>query len=141
MAIINSVITWIIKKRIHQIDLFMKYPHDVQEEWFKKLLHAGKETEFGKKYDFDSIRNYEQYRERIPVHSYASLKPYIDRLRSGEQDVLWPSDIKWFAKSSGTTAGKSKYRSHTCYSQQLDKLNHCILRGGKLISILKSSFG
>lgn len=126
MAIINSVITWIIKKRIHQIDLFMKYPHDVQEEWFKKLLHAGKETEFGKKYNFDSIRNYEQYRERVPIHSYASLKPYIDRLRSGEQDVLWPSDIKWFAKSSGTTAGKSKYIPVSRHA-----LEECHFKAGK----------
>lgn len=109
MAIINSVITWIIKKRIHQIDLFMKYPHDVQQEWFKKLLQAGRETEYGKKFGFESIRNYEQFKERVPINSYFSLKPYIDRLRTGEQDILWPSEIKWFAKSSGTTAGKSKY--------------------------------
>jgi len=126
MPLINSVISWVIKKRIHQIGLFIKYPHDVQEEWFKKLVQAGKETEYGKKYDFSSIRSYEQFSERIPINSYESLKPYIDRLRKGEQDLLWPSDIKWFAKSSGTTAGKSKYIPVSKHA-----LEECHFKGGK----------
>lgn len=126
MPFINSVISWVIKKRIHQIGLFMKYPHDVQEEWFKKLISAGKETEYGKKYDFTNIRSYQQFKEQVPINSYESLKPYIDRLRKGEQDLLWPSDIKWFAKSSGTTAGKSKYIPVSKHA-----LEECHFKGGK----------
>ena len=126
MALINSVITWIIKKRIHQMDLFMKYPHDVQEEWFKKLIQSGRETEYGKRFGFDDIKNYEQFRQRVPVNNYSSLKPYIDRLRKGEQDLLWPSDIKWFAKSSGTTAGKSKYIPVSRHAME-----ECHFKGGK----------
>lgn len=126
MPILNSVITWLIKKRIHQMDLFMKYPHDVQEEWFKKLLAAGKETEYGQKFGFEDIRNYEQFRQRVPVNTYGTLKPYIDRLRKGEQNLLWPSDIKWFAKSSGTTAGKSKYIPVSRHA-----LEECHFKGGK----------
>ncbi len=109
MALINSVISWLMKKRFHQIELFMKYPLEVQEEWFKKLISQAKNTEWGKKYDYASIGSVKEFKERVPVNNYETLKPYIDRLRKGEQNILWGSEIKWFAKSSGTTAGKSKY--------------------------------
>jgi len=98
-----------MKKRIHQISLFMKYPMEVQMEWFKKLVQQAQGTEFGKQFGFSEIRNYETFRQRVPVQDYESLKPYIDRMVSGEQNVLWPSEIRWFAKSSGTTSSKSKF--------------------------------
>ena len=126
MALINSVITWIMKKRMHQIELFMKYPHDVQNEWFKRLVFAAKDTEWGKKYDYSSIKNPYQFSQRVPINNYESLKPYIDRLRKGEQNILWSSDIKWFAKSSGTTAGKSKY-----IPVSKESLEECHFNGGK----------
>ena len=109
MILINSVLNWLIKKRIHQIELFRKYPHDVQAEWFKKLIAAAKDTEWGRKYDYKSIRNTATFAERVPISNYEDLKPIIDRLRAGEQNLLWPEEVKWFAKSSGTTAGKSKF--------------------------------
>lgn len=98
-----------MKKRIHQISLFMKYPMEVQMEWFKKLVQQAQGTEFGKQFGFSEIRTYETFRQRVPVQDYESLKPYIDRMVSGEQNVLWPSEIRWFAKSSGTTSSKSKF--------------------------------
>lgn len=109
MDLINSVLNWLIKKRIHQIELFRKYPHEVQAEWFKKLIVTAKDTEWGRKYDYKSIRDIAAFDERVPVSRYEDLKPVIDRLRSGEQNLLWPEEVKWFAKSSGTTAGKSKF--------------------------------
>jgi hypothetical protein len=131
MPIFNSVISWFIKKRIHQIELFMKYPHEMQGEWFRKLMVTARDTEWGRKYDYKSIRNYEQFRERVPVNDYNDLKPYIDRLRKGEQDILWPSDIKWFAKSSGTTNDKSKF-----IPVSEEALEECHFKGGKdLLSI------
>lgn len=108
MAILNSIASWLMKKRMHQIELFKKYPHDVQQEWMLELLHAAAKTEFGKKYDFKSIKNYEQFKHQIPLQNYETLKPFIERTRRGEQNLLWSSDIKWFAKSSGTT-DKSKF--------------------------------
>jgi hypothetical protein len=96
-------------KRIHQIDLFRKYPHEVQQEWFLKLIESGRETEFGKKFGFENIQNSEQFRREVPVQSYETLKPYIERLRHGEQFLLWPTEVKWFAKSAGTTNDKSKF--------------------------------
>ncbi|MES2567329.1 MAG: GH3 auxin-responsive promoter family protein [Bacteroidota bacterium] len=108
MAILNSIASWLMKKRMHQIELFMKYPDDVQEEWMHDLIDKAKDTEFGRQYDFKSINNYFQFKNQIPIQDYESLKPLIERTRRGEQNLLWHSDIKWFAKSSGTT-DKSKY--------------------------------
>jgi hypothetical protein len=109
MAIIDSVMQWLIKKRIHQIELFKMYPHEVQDELFKKLIASAKNTEWGKKYDYKSIDSVKKFKERVPISRYEDLKPFIDRLRNGEQNLLWPEEVKWFAKSSGTTAGKSKF--------------------------------
>lgn len=109
MSLINSVASWIVKKRIHQIDLFRKYPAEVQNEWLKKLLLSAKDTEWGRKYDYQSIKTIQNYQERVPVQDYEGVKHYVDRLRKGEQNLLWPSEIKWFAKSSGTTSDKSKF--------------------------------
>lgn len=131
MTIINSVISWFMKKRMHQIELFMKYPHDVQEEWFKKLISSGKQTEWGRKYNYGSISTYGDFIERVPVSDYEDLKPYIERLRKGEQNLLWNSEIKWFAKSSGTTSDKSKF-----IPVSQEALDECHFKGGKdLLSI------
>lgn len=126
MALINSVLSWYIKKRIHQIELFIKYPHEVQAEWFKKLVSTARDTEWGKKFDYDSIRSAEQFRERVPLNTYESVKPFIDRMRQGHQNILWPGDIRWFAKSSGTTSEKSKY-----IPVSQEALEECHFRGGK----------
>lgn len=126
MPLIASALNWLIKKRIHQIELFMKYPHEVQEEWFKKLIQTAIDTEWGKKYDYKSINSVSEFSSRVPVNTYEDLKPYIDRLRKGEQNILWPEEVKWFAKSSGTTAGKSKY-----IPVSESALYDCHYKGGK----------
>lgn len=115
-----------MKKRIHQIELFIKYPGEVQLEWLRKLLRMSKGTEWGKKFDFSSLQSYEQYRERLPVVEYDSLKPEIDRLRTGEHNILWPTEIRWFARSSGTTSDRSKY-----IPVSQEALEECHFKGGK----------
>ncbi|TSA23902.1 MAG: hypothetical protein D4R67_12660 [Bacteroidetes bacterium] len=131
MELLNTVISWLMKKRIHQIELFLKYPHEVQHEWFKKLLQTARDTEWGQAYEFKSIHSPEIFRERIPVREYDDFKPSIDRLKRGEQNILWPTDIKWFAKSSGTTADKSKF-----IPVSEEALEECHFKGGKdLLSI------
>lgn len=131
MALLNSVLSWLMKKRIHQIELFMKYPNEVQLDWFKKLIYSAKDTEWGQKYDFKSITKPSIFSERVPVNDYDSIKPFIDRLRKGEQNILWPEEIKWFAKSSGTTSDKSKF-----IPVSEDSLEECHFNGGKdLLSI------
>lgn len=109
IQIINSMASWYMRKRMHQIELFMKYPHEVQEEWFENLLHTAKDTEWGLKYGYESINTFEEFRQRVPLNDYEALKPYIDRLRAEEDNVLWPTETKWFAKSSGTTSERSKF--------------------------------
>ena len=136
MALINSVLSWLMKKRIHQIELFMKYPHEVQEEWFKRLIHNARNTEWGKKHGYRSIKNPDKYRERVPLNNYESLKPYIERLRKGEENLLWNSEIKLFAKSSGTTSEKSKF-----IPVSQEALEECHYRGGKdMLSIYCNNY-
>lgn len=109
LSIINSFASWVLKQRIHQIELFLKYPNEVQEELLHNLLLASENTVIGKKYDFESIKSYQTFTERVPIASYEELQPLIERTRQGEQGVFWESPIKWFAKSSGTTNAKSKF--------------------------------
>lgn len=126
MELINSVFSWIIKKRIHQMELFIKHPIEVQNELLESLILKARNTEWGKKYDYKSIKSYSDYANRVPIQTYESLKPYIDRIRNGEQQILWNSDIKWFAKSSGTTTGKSKF-----IPVSKESLIDCHYKGGK----------
>jgi len=109
LPIINSIATWILKKRFHQIELFIKYPNEVQEELLFNLLKTAENTVLGRQYDFNSIKTYEAFSERVPVSSYEELESMIEQTRCGMQNIFWPSQIKWFAKSSGTTNAKSKF--------------------------------
>jgi hypothetical protein len=109
IPIVNSIISWFLKKRIHQIELFVKYPIDVQEELLYQLIFTAQNTEFGKQLDFKNIKDYKTFSETIPIQKYETFSPFIERARKGEQNIFWNTNIKWFAKSSGTTNAKSKY--------------------------------
>jgi hypothetical protein len=126
MPIINSVFTWFIKKRIHQIELFMKYPNEVQKEWFEQLISEAETTEWGRKYHYKDITNLQHFKEQVPVQNYDTLKPYIERMLKGDQNVLWPTEIRWFAKSSGTTSDRSKF-----IPVSEESLEECHFKGGK----------
>ncbi len=136
MKFYNTIVSYIIKKRNHQIDFFKKFPLEVQKDVFFGLLNDAKNTEWGKKYAFKNIKNIQEFKRKIPLQSYNSLKPFIDRIRKGEQNILWHSEIKWFAKSAGTTAGKSKY-----IPVSKESLEGCHYKGGKdLMSIYLNHF-
>lgn len=109
IPIVNSIASWLLKKRFHQIELFLKYPVEVQQEVLTNLLQKAKNTEIGKEYDFGSISNYQTFAERIPITTYEDNEAMIERARRGEVNIFWPTPIKWFAKSSGTTTSKSKF--------------------------------
>jgi len=108
-SFLNTVMSWILKKRIHQIELFMKYPIEVQNETLTSLLNRAKNTEFGKKHDFKSIKNYQTFSNRIPLSDYENFYNLINRSIKGEQNIFWSEPIKWFAQSSGTTNSVSKF--------------------------------
>ncbi len=91
------------------MELFLKYPNEVQQELLMNLIKSAQKTEFGKQYEFESIKTYNDFVNRVPVCNYEEMEPLITRSRHGEKNIFWPTDIKWFAKSSGTTNAKSKF--------------------------------
>lgn len=126
MPVINSIINWINFKRIYQIDLFKKHPHEVQREVLFKLLEEASNTEFGLKYNFRNITSEKEFREQVPIQSYDQLKPMVERMMQGEKNLLWPGETRWFAKSSGTTNEKSKF-----IPVSKDSLEDVHIRGGR----------
>ena len=126
IPIVNSIASWFLKKRFHQIELFLKYPNEVQEELRRDLINTAKNTEIGLEYDFASIKSYRDFAERLPITNYESNAPSIERIRKGESNILWPTPTKWFAKSSGTTNAKSKFIPVTNES-----LENCHYAGSK----------
>ncbi|GET27013.1 GH3 auxin-responsive promoter family protein [Prolixibacter sp. NT017] len=126
MALLNSIIKWVNYKRIYQIELYRNHAEEIQEEMLFNLLNEAKNTEWGRKYDYRSIKSVEQFAERIPISTYEQMEPHISRMIDGERNVLWPGEIKWFAKSSGTTNAKSKF-----IPVSTDSLEDCHFRGGK----------
>lgn len=126
MPLLNSVINWINFKRNYQIQLYREHPGDIQRETLLNLLRRAKDTTWGKMHKFSEIRSLEQFRQNLPLQTYDDVKPWVDRLRDGENDLLWPGEVKWFAKSSGTTSDKSKFIPVT-----KEALEDCHLRGPK----------
>lgn len=131
MAFIPSLINWLNKKRTDQIELFKKYPVETQEEVLFRILSKASSTEWGMRYNYSSIASVKEFQQRVPLQSYEDLMPYVERLRKGETDLLWPGKIKWFAKSSGTTSSRSKFIPVTN-----DALEDCHFRAAKDILII-----
>ncbi len=115
-----------MKKRMHQIELFVKYPEEVQQEVFQNLIQTAKDTQFGQKYRFQNISNHRDFAEQVPIFTYEQFFPYIEKVLKGEQNVIWSTPIKWFAKSSGTTNAKSKF-----IPVSQEALDNCHFKGGK----------
>lgn len=126
MALLNSIINLFYTKRLEKIAAFKKEPEKAQIDTLKELLTFAKNTEWGKRYDFASIKDAHEFAKRIPLQNYETLKADIDRARKGEGNIFWPSPIKWFAKSSGTTSDVSKF-----IPVSKEALDECHYRGGK----------
>ena len=126
IPIFNSVASFFLKRRISQIELFKDYPIEVQQEVLRKMIVYSIDTEIGKKYDFKTIRHYNDFKERIPTVTYEEIYEDIERNRKGEQNIFWRTPIKWFAKSSGTTNAKSKF-----IPISFESLEDCHYKAGK----------
>ena len=126
IPLLHSVLSWFLKKRVHQIELFLKYPNEVQSELLTKLIDQAKNTWFGKEYGFSSNKSYQRFADQVPISTYEDMAELISRTRKGEQNLFWPTSIKWFAKSSGTTNAKSKF-----IPVSNEALNECHFKAGK----------
>jgi hypothetical protein len=109
MPAVSSILNYLNKRRIGQIERFKKYPAEIQEETLFRLLAKASGTEWGTKYGYSSISSIREFQSRLPLQTYEEIIPFVERLRNGESNLLWPGEIKWFAKSSGTTSTKSKF--------------------------------
>lgn len=95
--------------RLWRIEGWKLHPVDAQREVLQDLVTSAQYTEFGRKYNFSELFNIRSFKQAVPIHEYNDIKPYIQRIMNGEQNVLWNTPIFWFAKSSGTTSDKSKF--------------------------------
>ena len=105
----NALFRQYLRFRMRHIRRYMADPHGVQKYWFERLLLTARDTEWGEKYGFRSIKSHRQFANRMPIQDYDSLKPFIERMMMGEKDVLWSGRVRYFSKSSGTTSDKSKF--------------------------------
>jgi len=126
MPILNSIISLVNLRRLSQIEHFKSNPEEVQLEQLFDLIKKAQNTNIGKYYDYKSIKTVKDYQDRVPVQNYDQMELVINKIRHGEKNELWPGDIKWFAKSSGTTASKSKF-----IPVSKESLEDCHFRGGK----------
>lgn len=105
----NKGMRLFLSARYRRINEFLQTPQATQQRVFQELIKQGKQTAIGEKYGFNHIRTRKDYAAQVPIHSYEDLKPYIDQMMMGAENILWPGTVRWYSKSSGTTAGKSKF--------------------------------
>ena len=106
---LTNIIRMAFLPRQHSLQRHYSSPEALQQEAMTRLVKRAADTQYGKSHMFGSIGSYESFAKNVPVNTYEELKDYIDRMRHGEADVLWPGKVRWFAKSSGTTNDKSKF--------------------------------
>ena len=109
MGILSTTISQLARMRLWRIEGWVQHPVSSQREVLQDLVTSAQYTEFGRKYNFSSLFSTRDFKKAIPIHEYDDLKPYIQRMLEGEQNILWNTPIRWFAKSSGTTSDKSKF--------------------------------
>ena len=130
-AMINRAVSFFLTPLLRQIDRGRRNPWEMQQQFFHRLIKAGKATAFGQEHRFDHIRDVAAFQRSVPVREYDELLPYIARIRQGEKQVLWNTPVCRLAKSSGTTAGKSKFIPIT-----RDVLQRCHYEGAKAVVAL-----
>lgn len=109
MKLLSPAISSLARLRLWRIEGWRDNPIDAQREVLQDLVTSAQYTEFGRKYNFSKLFNLRAFKQAVPIQEYEDIKPYIQRIMEGEQNVLWNTPILWFAKSSGTTSDKSKF--------------------------------
>lgn len=109
MKLFSPAISRLARLRHWRIEQWLSDPISAQREVLQDLVTHGQYTEFGRKYGFNELFSIRKFKEAVPIHEYDDLKPYIERIMQGEENILWNTPVSWFAKSSGTTNDKSKF--------------------------------
>jgi hypothetical protein len=109
VKLLSPAISQLARSRLWRIEGWKNNPVDAQREVLQELVTSAQYTEFGRKYNFSGLFNIKTFKQTVPIHDYEDLKPYIERIMNGEQNILWNTPVYWFAKSSGTTTDKSKF--------------------------------
>lgn len=109
MNLTNLVEKIAFRRRQKELDKYANNGLAMQQEVLHYLVEYGKDTEYGRNHLFSTIQSYDDFVQNVPVNTYEELKGDIDRMRHGEENILWPGQVKWYAKSSGTTNDKSKF--------------------------------
>ncbi|MDR1878263.1 MAG: GH3 auxin-responsive promoter family protein [Bacteroidales bacterium] len=126
LSIVNRIAKSYFNMHHKGMERIMLHPFDCQQQCFETLLKDAARTQWGLKYDYATIKQYDTFKQRVPVNNYNTLYPYIERMIAGEKDVLWKGKTNWFSKSSGTSNSKSKY-----IPVSWDSLIKCNYKGGK----------
>ncbi len=135
MKLLSPTISRLARLRIWQIEQWMQNPVAVQREVLQHLVTSAQYTEFGRKYDFSKLFSIREFKQSVPIHEYDDIKPYIRRIMNGEENILWNTPIKWFAKSSGTTSDKSKF-----IPVSEESLQDCHYKGAKDVLTMYYNF-
>lgn len=109
MNLTNLVEKIAFRRRQKELDKYANNGLAMQQEVLHYLVEYAKDTEYGRNHLFSTIQSYDDFVQNVPVNTYEELKGDIDRMRHGEENILWPGQVKWYAKSSGTTNDKSKF--------------------------------
>ena len=106
---LTQIIGKVFVPRQHALERYQQEGEALQRAVLDHLIRSAKDTEYGRKHAFATMKGYDDFIGHVPVNTYEELKGDIDRMRQGETDILWPGRVKWYAKSSGTTNDKSKF--------------------------------
>ena len=135
MKLLSPAISRLARLRYWQMEQWIQNPVAVQREVLQHLVTSAQYTEFGRKYNFSKIFSIREFKKAVPIHEYGDLKPYIQRIMSGEQNILWGTPVNWFAKSSGTTSDKSKF-----IPVSEESLQDCHYKGAKDVVTMYYNF-
>ena len=108
-SLVNKILQSTLRIYVERLFDLNERPIQTQEEILLDFIAKAKNTAFGRLHHFDSIHDHKDYVSKVPLHEYGDLKPYINQMRHGDKDILWPGKVEWYAKSSGTSSGVSKF--------------------------------
>jgi GH3 auxin-responsive promoter len=135
MKLLSPAISRLARLRYWQMEQWMQNPVAMQREVLQHLVTSAQYTEFGRKYNFSKIFSIKEFKKAVPIHEYDDVKPYIQRIMNGEQNILWDTPVNWFAKSSGTTSDKSKF-----IPVSEESLKDCHYKGAKDVVTMYYNF-